>query len=119
MIRHIQDTSGAKIEIDDDGTVLIAAVDQAAGDKALEMIEELTAEPEVGKVYQGVVRSILKFGAFVQIMPGRDGLLHISEIDKKRIERVEDVLNIGDEVEVKVIGIDREGKIRLSRKVLL
>jgi polyribonucleotide nucleotidyltransferase len=119
MIRHIQDTSGAKIEIDDDGTVLIAAVDQAAGDKALEMIEELTAEPEVGKVYKGVVRSILKFGAFVQIMPGRDGLLHISEIDKKRIERVEDVLNIGDEVEVKVIGVDREGKIRLSRKVLL
>lgn len=119
MIRHIQDTSGAKIEIDDDGTVLIAAVDQAAGDKALEMIEELTAEPEVGKVYKGVVRSILKFGAFVQIMPGRDGLLHISEIDKKRVERVEDVLNIGDEVEVKVIGIDREGKIRLSRKVLL
>jgi polyribonucleotide nucleotidyltransferase len=119
MIRHIQDTSGAKIEIDDDGTVLIAAVDQAAGDKALEMIEELTAEPELDKVYKGVVRSILKFGAFVQIMPGRDGLLHISEIDKKRIERVEDVLNIGDEVEVKVIGIDKEGKIRLSRKVLL
>ncbi|MCK4349204.1 MAG: polyribonucleotide nucleotidyltransferase, partial [Candidatus Krumholzibacteria bacterium] len=77
MIRHIQDTSGAKIEIEDDGTVLIAAVDHAAGDKALEMIEELTAEPEVGKVYKGVVRSILKFGAFVQIMPGRDGLLHI------------------------------------------
>jgi polyribonucleotide nucleotidyltransferase len=119
MIRHIQDTSGAKIEIDDDGTVLIAAVDQAAGDKALEMIEELTAEPELDKVYKGVVRSILKFGAFVQIMPGRDGLLHISEIDKKRIERVEDVLNVGDEVEVKVIGIDKEGKIRLSRKVLL
>jgi polyribonucleotide nucleotidyltransferase len=119
MIRHIQDTSGAKIEIEDDGTVLIAAVDQAAGDKALEMIQQLTAEPEVGVVYKGVVRSILKFGAFVQIMPGRDGLLHISEIDKKRIERVEDVLNIGDEVEVKVIGIDKEGKIRLSRKVLL
>ncbi len=119
MIRHIQDTSGAKIEIEDDGTVLIAAVDQAAGDKALEMIEELTAEPEVGKVYKGVVRSILKFGAFVQIMPGRDGLLHISEIDNKRVERVEDVLNLGDEVEVKVIGVDREGKVRLSRKVLL
>lgn len=119
MIRHIQDTSGAKIEIEDDGTVLIAAVDQAAGDKALQMIEELTAEPEVGKVYKGVVRSILKFGAFVQIMPGRDGLLHISEIDNKRVERVEDVLNLGDEIEVKVIGVDREGKVRLSRKVLL
>jgi polyribonucleotide nucleotidyltransferase len=119
MIRHIQDTSGAKIEIEDDGTVLIAAVDQAAGDKALEMINALTEEPEVGKVYKGVVKSILAFGAFVQVLPGRDGLLHISEIDKKRIAHVEDVLNIGDEVEVKIIGIDKEGKIRLSRKVLL
>jgi polyribonucleotide nucleotidyltransferase len=119
MIRHIQETSGAKIEIEDDGTVLIAAVDQAAGDKALEMINALTEEPEVGKVYKGVVKSILPFGAFVQILPGRDGLLHISEIDKKRIAHVEDVLGLGDEIEVKVIGIDKEGKIRLSRKALL
>lgn len=119
MIRHIQETSGAKIDVEDDGTVCIAAVDQAAGDKALEMINALTEEPEVGKVYKGVVRSIMPFGAFIQILPGRDGLLHISEIDKKRTENVEDVFNLGDEVEVKVIGIDREGKIRLSRKVLL
>ncbi len=119
MIRHIQETSGAKIDVEDDGTVCIAAVDQAAGDKALEMINALTEEPEVGKVYKGVVRSIMPFGAFVQILPGRDGLLHISEIDKKRTAKVEDVLNLGDEVEVKVIGIDKEGKIRLSRKVLL
>ena len=119
MIRHIQETSGAKIDVEDDGTVCIAAVDQEAGDKALEMINALTEEPEVGKVYKGVVRSIMPFGAFVQILPGRDGLLHISEIDKKRTEKVEDVLNLGDEVEVKCIGIDKEGKIRLSRKVLL
>ncbi len=119
MIRHIQETSGAKIDVEDDGTVCIAAVDQAAGDKALEMINALTEEPEVDKVYKGIVRSIMPFGAFVQILPGRDGLLHISEIDKKRTEKVEDVLNLGDEVEVKVIGIDKEGKIRLSRKVLL
>lgn len=119
MIRHIQETSGAKIDVEDDGTVCIAAVDQAAGDKALEMINALTEEPEVGKVYKGVVRSIMPFGAFIQILPGRDGLLHISEIDTKRTENVEDVFNLGDEVEVKVIGIDREGKIRLSRKVLL
>ena len=119
MIRHIQETSGAKIDVEDDGTVCIAAVDQAAGDKALEMINALTEEPELDKVYKGVVRSIMPFGAFVQILPGRDGLLHISEIDTKRTERVEDVLNLGDEVEVKVIGIDKEGKIRLSRKVLL
>jgi polyribonucleotide nucleotidyltransferase len=119
MIRHIQDSTGAKIQVEDDGTVEIAAVDQAAGDKALEMIRGLTEEPEVGKVYRGTVRGIQVFGAFVQILPGRDGLLHISEIDRKRINRVEDVLNIGDEVEVKVIGIDKDGKVKLSRKALL
>ena len=115
MIRHIQDTTGAKIDIDDDG----AAVDQASGDAALEMINQITAEAELDKVYMGKVRSIVNFGAFVEILPGKDGLLHISEIDNKRIEHVEDVLELGQQLEVKVIGIDREGKIRLSRKVLL
>ena len=119
MIRHIQDTSGAKIDIDDDGTVQIAAVDQAAGDKALEMIRAIAEEPEVGKVYHGVVRGITPYGAFVQVLPGRDGLLHISEIDRKRVEKVEDVLKMGQEVDVKIIGIDKDGKIKLSRKVLL
>lgn len=119
MIRHIQEESGAKIDISDDGTVQIAAVDQAAGDKALEMIARITEEPEVGRVYKGIVKSIVPFGAFIEILPGKDGLLHISEIDNKRINRVEDVMRLGDEIEVKVIGIDREGKIRLSRKALL
>jgi polyribonucleotide nucleotidyltransferase len=119
MIRHIQEVSGAKIDIDDDGTVAIAAVDQASGDKALEMINMITAEPELDKVYKGTVRSIVTFGAFVEILPGKDGLLHISEIDNQRINRVEDVLSLGQELEVKVVGIDKEGKIRLSRKVLL
>jgi len=119
MIRYIQDTTGAKIQVEDDGTVEIAAVDQAAGDKALEMIRALTEEPEMNKVYKGVVRGIQVFGAFVQILPGRDGLLHISEIDTKRVNKVEDVLKLGDEIEVKVIGIDKDGKIKLSRKVLL
>lgn len=119
MIRHIQDETGAKIDIDDDGTVQIAAVDKEAGDKALEMINAITEEPEVGKVYKGIVKSIVPFGAFVQILPGRDGLLHISELERRRVQRVEDVLKLGDEVNVKIIGIDREGKIRLSRKVLL
>jgi polyribonucleotide nucleotidyltransferase len=119
MIRHIQDTSGAKIDIEDDGTVTIAAVDKESHDKAMAMIEEITAEPELDKVYKGKVRSVVQFGAFVEIMPGRDGLLHISEIDNKRVERVEDVLNVGDEVEVKVVNIDKDGKIRLSRRVLL
>ncbi len=119
MIRHIQDTTGAKIDVEDDGTVSIAAVDQASGDMALDMIKMITAEPELDKVYNGTVKSIVAFGAFVEILPGKDGLLHISEIDKKRIEHVEDVLSLGQKLDVKVIGIDREGKIRLSRKVLL
>jgi polyribonucleotide nucleotidyltransferase len=119
MIRHIQDTSGAKIDIEDDGTVTIAAVDGESHDKAMAMIDEITAEPELDKVYKGKVRSVVQFGAFVEIMPGRDGLLHISEIDINRVEHVEDVLNVGDELEVKVVNIDRDGKIRLSRKVLL
>ena len=119
MIRHIQDTSGAKIDIEDDGTVTIAAIDGESHDKAMAMIDEITAEPEVDKVYMGRVRSVVQFGAFLEIMPGRDGLLHISEIDIKRVERVEDVLNVGDEIEVKVVNVDRDGKIRLSRKVLL
>ncbi|MDD3642321.1 MAG: polyribonucleotide nucleotidyltransferase [Candidatus Krumholzibacteria bacterium] len=119
MIRHIQEVSGSKIDIEDDGTVTIAAVDKESHDKAMEMIELITAEPELNKVYKGKVRSIVQFGAFVEIMPGRDGLLHISEIDKKRIDKVEDVLQLGDEIEVKVIKIDNDGKIRLSRKALL
>ncbi len=119
MIRHIQDTSGAKIDIEDDGTVTIAAIDMESHDKAMALIDEITAEPEVGKVYMGRVRSVVQFGAFLEIMPGRDGLLHISEIDINRVERVEDVLNVGDEIEVKVVNVDRDGKIRLSRKVLL
>ena len=119
MIRHIQDESGAKIDIEDDGTVTIAAVDKESHDKAMEFIDMITAEPELDKVYKGKVRSVVQFGAFVEIMPGRDGLLHISEIARERIGKVEDVLNVGDEVEVKVINIDKEGKIRLSRKVLL
>jgi polyribonucleotide nucleotidyltransferase len=119
MIRHIQDVSGAKIQVEDDGTVEIAAVDQAAGDMALDMIRGLTEEPEVGKTYKGVVRGIQVFGAFVQILPGRDGLLHISEIAKHRVAKVEDELKLGDEIEVKVIGIDKDGKVKLSRKALL
>ncbi|MCD6379265.1 polyribonucleotide nucleotidyltransferase [bacterium] len=119
MIRHIQDESGAKIDIDDDGTVQIAAVDKESGDMALRMVESIIEEPELNKVYKGVVKSVVKFGAFVEVLPGKDGLLHISEIAKKRIDKVEDVINVGDELEVKIIGIDDQGKIRLSRKALL
>ncbi len=118
MIRSIVEATGAKIDIEDDGTVLIASVDGAAGQKALEMVQAIVAEPEIGKVYTGKVRRITAFGAFVEILPGTDGLLHISEIDHQHVARVEDYLKVGDTVEVKVINIDPEGKIRLSRKVL-
>ncbi|MBN1884059.1 MAG: polyribonucleotide nucleotidyltransferase [Candidatus Krumholzibacteriota bacterium] len=119
VIRHIQEVSGAKIDVEDDGTVTVAAVDTASADKALAMIREITAEPELDTVYKGTVKSILPFGAFVEILPGKDGLLHISEIDTKRVNKVEDYFQVGDEVEVKVVKIDNDGKIRLSRKVLL
>ncbi|MEW5993708.1 MAG: S1 RNA-binding domain-containing protein, partial [Candidatus Zixiibacteriota bacterium] len=111
--------TGAKIDITDDGTVFIASVDAEAGRKAREKVEAIVEEAEVGKVYNGTVTRITQFGAFVEILPGTDGLLHISEMDHQRVNRVEDLLNLGDSVTVKVISIDQEGKIRLSRKALL
>ncbi|MGH8005139.1 MAG: S1 RNA-binding domain-containing protein, partial [Limisphaerales bacterium] len=118
-IRAIVEQTGAKIDIEDDGTVLIASVDGAAGEAAKNMILGMVEEPEIGRVYEGKVRRIAAFGAFVEILPGQDGLIHISELDTKRVARVEDVLKLGDMVTVKVIGIDPEGKIRLSRKAVL
>ena len=90
-----------------------------AGEKAMEMIQALVEEPEIGREYDGKVRRLTAFGAFIEILPGTDGLLHISEIDVKRVEKVEDYFKVGDSVRVKVINIDPEGKIRLSRKALL
>lgn len=119
MIRSIVEKTGAKVDIEDDGTVLIASVDQLAGETARDMVLALVEEPEVGKDYTGTVRRIAAFGAFVEILPNTDGLLHISEIDHSRIDKVEDVLNVGDQVKVKVLSIDPDGKIRLSRKALL
>ena len=116
MIRSIIEQSGAKIDIEDDGSVFIASVDQKAGELAKKIILQLIEEPEVGKIYTGKVKRITPFGAFVEILPGQDGLLHISEIENHRIKQVEDVLSLGDEVKVKIIGIDAEGKIKLSRK---
>ncbi len=118
VIRSIQEESGATIEVEDDGTVKIAAINKASSDKALKRIEEITAEPEVGKIYEGVVKSIVNFGAFIEILPGKDGLLHISEISHQRTNSVEDVFQVGDKVKVKVININGDGKIRLSKKVL-
>jgi polyribonucleotide nucleotidyltransferase len=119
VIKRITEETGAQIDIEDSGEVRIAAVNREGGKRAEELIRNITEDPEVGKVYQGKVRSVVTFGAFVEIVPGRDGLLHISEIDHHRVGRTEDVLNVDDLVMVKVIGVDRDGKIKLSRKALL
>ncbi len=118
-IRAIVAESGAEINIEDDGTVVIAAVNQEQSDKAREMIERIIELPEVGKVYKGTVKRIMDFGAFVEIIPGKEGLLHISQIDVQRTNKVSDVFKIGDTVEVKLIKIDDEGRLNLSRKILM
>ena len=119
MIRAIQTESGAQINVEDDGTVQVAAPDGDCARKAIDLIEGLTAEADMGQIYMGIVKSIRPFGAFIEILPGTDGLCHISELDRGRVGQVEDVCNIGDEVAVKVIKIDRDGKIGLSRKEAL
>ena len=119
IIKRITEETGTQIDIEDSGEVRIAAVNSEGSRRAEEMIRNITEDPEPGRVYQGKVRSVVTFGAFVEIVPGRDGLLHISEIDHHRVAKTEDVLNVGDMVMVKVIGVDRDGKIRLSRKALL
>ncbi len=119
MIRSIVEETGAKIDISDDGTVLIASVDAEAGLAAKARVEAIAAEAEMGRTYNGVVRRVADFGAFVEIFPGTDGLVHISELDTKRVGKVEDVVRVGDRIEVKVINIDNDGKIRLSRRALL
>jgi polyribonucleotide nucleotidyltransferase len=119
IIRGIVEQTGVKIDVEDDGTVTIASVDEAAAQKAMEIIGRIVEVPEVGKVYLGKVVRIMDFGAFVEILPGTDGLLHISQISQERIKRVEDVLKEGEEVMVKVIEVDKAGKIRLSRRELL
>ena len=118
-INGIIDATGVKIDIDQTGNVSIASSDQDMINKARQMIEDLVREVEVGQVYTGKVKRIEKFGAFVEVLPGKDGLVHISELEHRRVAQVEDVLKIGDVVEVKVIEIDNQGRINLSRKVLL
>jgi len=118
-IRDIIDRSGAEINIDDDGVVQITSEDKESCDKARNIIEELTKKPERGEIYKGKVKKITNFGAFVEILPGKEGLLHISEIAKEHVRNVEDYLKVGDEVDVKLINIDQEGKLKLSRKAAL
>jgi polyribonucleotide nucleotidyltransferase len=118
-IKKMEADFGVQIDIEQDGRVFIAAPDQTAGEQALKVIEDITRDLTVGEIYTGRVVRIVPFGAFIELLPGRDGLLHISQIARERIERVEDVLKMGDDVQVKVIEIDPQGKVRLSRKDLL
>jgi len=118
-IKAIVEQTGANIDVNDAGVVSIASADAAAAQKAIDIIKGLTQEPEIGEYYLGNVRRITDFGAFVEILPGLDGLVHISEMDHSRIDRVEDVCREGEEMVVKVINVDHSGKIRLSRKEAL
>jgi polyribonucleotide nucleotidyltransferase len=119
MIRSIIERTGVKIDVEDDGRVNVASADGASAQKAISIIQELTATPELNKTYMGKVQRITDFGAFVEIMPGTDGLLHVSEIANHRVKDVRDELKEGEQLLVKVINIDPTGKIRLSRKALL
>lgn len=119
MIRSIQERTGAKIEIDDDGKVEVASIDEASAELAIEIITELTTEAEVGKTYTGKIKRIVNFGAFVEILPGLEGLLHISEIAPYRVREVTDELKEGQEILVKVIEVDGHNKVRLSRRALM
>ncbi len=118
-IRAIQDESGAKIEIDDSGLVKIAAVSAEAAQRAREMIEAIVQEPEIGRIYEGPVKNTTTFGAFIEILPGLEGLCHISELADERVEKTEDVLNRGDITRVKLLAIDEKGRLRLSRRAAL
>lgn len=119
VIRQLTEETGASIDIDDDGTIRVSSVDKAAGEEAKRRIEQLTAEIEVGAVYEGPVIKIMDFGAFVNLIPGKDGLVHISQLSNSRVENVTDVVKVGEIVKVKVLEIDRQGRIRLSMKAML
>jgi len=116
MIRKIIQDTGVTIDVEDDGTIQIASNDSAASAKAVEMIKGLTEEVEVGKIYTGKVKRLMNFGAFCEILPGKEGLVHVSELADKYVEKVEDVVKVGDEVQVKVVEIDQQGRINLSMK---
>ena len=118
VIRAITEETGASIDIEDDGSIKIASVDKSAGEEARRRIEEITADIEVGKIYEGKVARIMDFGAFVTVLPGKDGLVHISQISEERVENVADKLSEGDVVKVKVLEIDKQGRVRLSMKAV-
>ena len=118
-IRMIQEETGAEINIEDTGIVMISAVSGEGGDRAREMVEAIVEEPEVGRIYRGVVKNTTDFGAFVEIIPGVEGLCHISELEEGRTERTEDVVKSGDEVKVKLLAVDDRGRMKLSRRAAM
>ncbi len=117
-IRAITEGTGTTIDITDDGTIKIASTDKEAGDEARRRIEQITADVEVGHIYEGKVVRIMDFGAFVTILPGRDGMVHISQICDERVQNVSDKLSVGDTIKVKVLEIDKQGRVRLSMRGL-
>jgi polyribonucleotide nucleotidyltransferase len=116
VIRGIVEATGVKLEVEDDGTVLIASTDETASQRAIDMIKAIVEDPEIGRIYRGTVKKVMDFGAFVEVVTGTDGLVHISQLADHRVAKVEDVVKEGDVVNVKVLDIDRDGKIRLSIK---
>ncbi len=118
-IRGIQEATGATINVDDDGTVTISSPGGEGGEKARRMIAGITEEAEVGRIYEGVVKSTTSFGAFVELLPGTEGLVHISELQESRTEKTEDVIKKGEVTHVKLLSIDEKGRLRLSRKAAL
>ena len=119
VVRSIQEKTGVKIDIQNDGTVFVAAVDGPSADLAEEMILGLVEEPEIGRIYTGKVNRIEPYGAFVEFLPGRDGMVHISQIADYRVEKIEDEVHMGDEIMVMVTNVDPQGKVRLSRQAVL
>jgi len=118
VIREITEQTGAKIDIEDDGTIKVAAVDAAAAQAAIDWIRGIVAEPEIGHIYSGKVVKVMDFGAFVNFLGSRDGLVHISELAPQRVKQTSDVVNVGDVVKVKVLGVDDRGKVKLSMKAV-
>ena len=118
VIREITEQTGAKIDIEDDGTIKVAAVDGAAAQAAIDWIRGIVAEPEIGHIYSGKVVKVMDFGAFVNFLGSRDGLVHISELAPQRVKQTSDVVNVGDQVKVKVLGVDDRGKVKLSMKAV-
>jgi len=118
-IKQIESETGARVEIDNDGSINVACLELAGAERALEMIEAVTAEVQVGKTYNGTVSSIKDFGAFIEVLPGQDGLCHISELDTEYVKSADAVVKLGETVRVKVISIDDQGRIKLSRKAVM